>query len=133
MNPHMVWHHCRTSLLAKLEDGAVVGLLLSMIHIFSVLPLHLNKLRRHNESAVDPLNANLARGHEEARRSHGHIMVTTHYSSQQEYDPNRDKIPCQVQPLPKQRKLVGVKTVSLGTNYSLKKNMDLSYSPEHPP
>ena len=57
--------------------------LLLLIHTSSVLSLQLNKLRRHNKSAIDLSNANPACGHEKVPRSTGHIMVTTRYSDQQ--------------------------------------------------
>ena len=57
-------------------------LLLLLLHIFSVLSLQLNKLRRHKESATDLSNDSPARGHKEVRKSTGHIMVTTRYSNQ---------------------------------------------------
>ena len=44
-------------------------------------------MRSYNKSAIDLSNASPARGHEEVRRSTGHIMVT-----QTNRDPNRDKI-----------------------------------------
>ena len=56
---------------------------LLLIHTFSVLSAQLKKLRCHNKSAIDLSNANPACGHEEVRRSTGHIMVTTRYSDQQ--------------------------------------------------
>ena len=58
-------------------------LLLLLIHRFSVLSLQLNKLRWHNESAIDLSNINPARGYKEVRRSTSHVIVTTRYSSQQ--------------------------------------------------
>ena len=58
-------------------------LLLSlMIHTFSVLSFQLKKLRWHNKSAIALSNGNPVRGHEEVRRSTGHIMVATRYSDQ---------------------------------------------------
>ena len=67
-----------------------------MIYTFSVLPLHLKKLQRRNESAIDLSNVNPARGHKEVRRSTGHIMVTIRYSSQQG-SKSRQNV-CQVRP-----------------------------------
>ena len=58
-------------------QGVVLLLLLMTIHTFSVLALQVKKLRVHNESAMDLLNINPARGHKEVRRLTGHIMVTT--------------------------------------------------------
>ena len=47
-----------------------------LVHAFSVLSLQLNKLRGHNESAIDLSNASPACGHKKVRRS-------TRYSNQQ--------------------------------------------------
>ena len=51
----------------------MVVLAYSLIHTFSILSLKLKKLRRHNKSAIDLSNANYGRGHQELRRSTGHI------------------------------------------------------------
>ena len=67
------------------------------IHTFSVLHLQLKKLRCHYQSAKDLSNANPARGHSEARRSAGYIMVTARYSNQQG-SKSRQNPACQVQP-----------------------------------
>ena len=51
----------------------MVVLAYSFIHTFSILPLQLKKLQWHNKSALDLSNANPGRGHQELRRSTGHI------------------------------------------------------------
>ena len=50
----------------------------------------------------------------EVRRSTSHIMVTARYSNQQESKSRKNS--CQAQPT-EHRKLIGVKTMSLGTKY----------------
>ena len=49
----------------------------------------LKKLQGHNKSAIDLSNANPAYSHKDIPRSTSHIMVTTRYSDQQEF--NRKK------------------------------------------
>ena len=51
----------------------MVVLAYSLIHIFNTLSLQLTKLRWHNKPVIDLSNANLGRGHQELRRSTGHI------------------------------------------------------------
>ena len=89
-----------------------------MIHTFSVLSLQLKKLRRHNKSAIDLSNASAARGHKKVRRS------TVHHADNPQLQPtgyqNRDKILARSNhPTREHRKLIGVKTMFFGTNYSL--------------
>ena len=52
-------------LMHGLSYGPALFLLLLLIHTFSVLSLQLEKLRRHNKSAIDLSNANYACGHKE--------------------------------------------------------------------
>ena len=51
----------------------MVALAYSLIYIFSILSLQLKRLRWHNKSAIDLPNAYPGRGHQELRRSTGHI------------------------------------------------------------
>ena len=89
---------------------------LLLIHTFSVLSLQLKKLRLHKKSVIDLSNANPARGHKDVRRSTGHIMgdnpllKLTGIQTATKTFPDRTARG--------HRKLIGVKTMSLGTNCS---------------
>ena len=90
---------------------------LFLIHTSSVLlTLQLKELRGHRESGIHLSNDNSIRGHKEIRRVTGHIMVTTRRATHTK-DPNRDKILARSNH-PTTRIIIGIKTMSLGTNYS---------------
>ena len=70
----LIWHLFGSATVIMLPCiSLMVVLVYSLIHTFSVLYLQLKKLRRYNKSVINLSNANPDRGHQELRRSTGHI------------------------------------------------------------